>query len=88
MIFSRFLKSWSASKTNSELQPLRPGKTEGCDHSGDFISDSTVNLEEEEEVDDSSCTHRNECQDNIVERDEEFVDEDKKSHDCCRDNDV
>ena len=31
-------------------QPLRPGKTEGCHHSGDFVTDSAINLEEEEEV--------------------------------------
>ena len=45
-------------------------------------------FEEEEEVDDSTDTYRNECQDYIVERDEEFVDEDKEPHDCCCNDDV
>ena len=82
MIFRRFLKSWSASKTNSELQPLWPGKTKGCHHSGDFVTDSAVNLEEEEEVDDCTNDDRNQREDDVVKRDELFVDEDKESHDC------
>ena len=88
MIFRRFLKSWSASKTNSELQPLWPGKTEGCDHPSNFIADTAVNLKEEEEVENCSNCHRNQREDDVVERYEQFVDKDKESHDCRRENDV
>ena len=70
------------------LEPLRPRQAQCGYHASNFVADSSIDFEEEEEVDDSTDTYRNECQDYVVERDEEFVDEDKKSHDCCRDNDV
>ena len=88
MKFLRYLKSWSASKTNSELQPLWPGETKGCHHSGDFIADTSIDFEEEEEVDSCPNHNRNQCEDDVVERDKQFVDKDKESHDCRGENDV
>ena len=44
--------------------------------------------EEEEEVDSCPNHNRNQREDDVVKRDELFVDEDKEPHDCRRENDV
>ena len=46
-------------------EPLWPGETKGCHHSGDFVTDSAVNLEEEEEVDDGTNDDRNHREDDM-----------------------
>ena len=70
------------------LEPLRPRQAQCGYHTCDFVADSSIDFEEEEEVDGSANGDRNQREDDIVKRDEEFVDEDKKSHNRRREDDV
>jgi len=81
---------WEArrDKRCGRSEPFRPWETEGCDHSSDFIVDTSIDFEEEEEVDSCPNHNRNQGEDDVVERYEQFVDKDKESHDCRGENDV